>query len=226
MPSSFWRPTVQCASPHPPPGGVDGRSRPKMLVIWIAGPWVTAALRTGDHPAALSRGGSYWAHRFFGSEIENKSHWAGQVQVVPPFWSLYSPSVEEGSVTSTFEGRRDPPKCRFARESRGRVRSRYPKLFRRWRRPTLARAAVRPVLGRFATWSRRRSGCKPGSAQSGAFETRARFAGVQCYIFASFVRGRPQLRYPVVSPSGALFGWAHLQMAFIRRGRHLHRRPT
>jgi len=52
-------------------------------------------------------------------------------------------------VTSTFEGCRDPPKCRFARESRGRVRSRCTKLFRRWRRPTLARVAVRPVLGRF-----------------------------------------------------------------------------
>ena len=69
-------------------GGVDGRSRPKMLVIWMPGPWVTAALRTGDRPAALSRGTSYWAHRFSGSEIENKNHWAGQVQVVPPFWSL------------------------------------------------------------------------------------------------------------------------------------------
>ena len=70
------------------PGGVDGRFRPKKLVILVAGPWVTAALRTGDRPAALSRGGSYWAHHFFGSEIENKTHWAGQVQVVPPFWSL------------------------------------------------------------------------------------------------------------------------------------------
>ncbi len=41
---------------------------------------------------------------------------------------------------------------------------------------TPARAAVLPrgaVLGRFATWSRRRSGCKPGSAQPGGFETRA-----------------------------------------------------
>ena len=46
---------------------------------------------------------------------------------------------------STSEGCRDSPKCRFARESRGRVRSRYMKLFRRWRRPTLARVAVRPV---------------------------------------------------------------------------------
>jgi len=69
-------------------GGMDGRFRPKKLVILVAGPWVTAALRTGDRPAALSNGGSYWAHRFFGSEIENKTHWAGQVQVVPPFWSL------------------------------------------------------------------------------------------------------------------------------------------
>ena len=69
-------------------GGVDGRFTPEMPVIWMPGPWVTAALRTGDRPAALSRGGSYWAHRFFMSEIENKNHWAGQVQVVPPFWSL------------------------------------------------------------------------------------------------------------------------------------------
>ena len=50
----------------------------------------------------------------------------------------------------------------------------------RWLPSTLARTAVAPVLGRFATWSRRRSGCKPGSAQSGGFETRAQFAGVQC----------------------------------------------
>ena len=47
---------------------------------------------------------------------------------------------------------------------------------RRWRPSTLARAAVLPGLGRFATWSRRRSGCKPGSAQPGGFETRAQFA--------------------------------------------------
>ena len=47
------------------PGGVDGRFRPKMPVIWRPGPWVTAALRTGAPSAALSRGGSYWAHRFF-----------------------------------------------------------------------------------------------------------------------------------------------------------------
>jgi len=54
---------------------------------------------------------------------------------------------------------------------------------RRWRPSTLARAAVLPVLGRFATWSRRRSGCKPGSAQSGGFETRARFSrGHHCRI--------------------------------------------
>ena len=154
---------------------MDGRFTPETPVFRMPGQWVTAVLRPGDRPAALSRGTSYWAHRFSGSEIENKNHWAGQVQVVPPFWS-FSPSVEEGSVTSTFEGCRDPPKCRLARESRGRVRSRYRKLFRRWRRPTLARVAVRPVLGRFVTSSRRRSGCKPGSAQSGGFETRARFA--------------------------------------------------
>ncbi len=72
----------------PSPGGVDGRFRPEMPVIWMPGQWVTAALRTGDCAVALSRGMSYWAHRFFGSEIENKNHWAGQVQVVPPFWSL------------------------------------------------------------------------------------------------------------------------------------------
>ncbi len=72
----------------PRAGGVDGRFTPEMPVIWMPGQWVTAALRTGDRPAALSRGTSYWAHRFFGSEIENKSHWGGQVQVVPPFWSL------------------------------------------------------------------------------------------------------------------------------------------
>ena len=60
----------------------------------------------------------------------------------------------------------------------GRVRSRYSKLFRRWRRPTLARASVLPVLGRFPTWSRRRSGRKPGSGQSGGFETRAQFATI------------------------------------------------
>jgi hypothetical protein len=100
------------------PGGVDGRFTPEMPVIWMPGPWVTAALRPGDRPAALSCGRSHWAHRFSGSEIENKNHWAGQVQVVPPFWS-HSPSVEEGSGPSTFEGCRDPPKCRFARESRG-----------------------------------------------------------------------------------------------------------
>ena len=69
-------------------GGVDGRFAPEMPVIWMPGQWVTAALRTGDRPAALSCGRSYWAHRCFGSEIENKTHWAGQVQVVPPFWSL------------------------------------------------------------------------------------------------------------------------------------------
>ena len=62
----------------------------------------------------------------------------------------------------------------------GRVRSRCTKLFRRWRRPTLARAAVRPVLGRFVASSRRRPGCKPVSAQSGGFKTRARFARIQC----------------------------------------------
>ena len=59
-----------------------------MPVIWRPGPWVTAALRTGAPSAALSRGGSYWAHRFFGSEIENQNNWAGQVHVVPLFWSL------------------------------------------------------------------------------------------------------------------------------------------
>jgi hypothetical protein len=115
---------------------------------------------TARHPAAVSRGRSYWTHRFSGSEIENKNHRAGQVQVAPPFWSW---------------GCRDPPKCRFARESRGHVRGRCTTLLRRWRRPawTLARAAVRPVLGRFAasSRSRRRPGCKPGSAQSGGFET-------------------------------------------------------
>ena len=73
---------------HLPAGGVDGRFTPEMPVIWVLGQWVTAALRTGDRPAASSRGTSYWAHRFSGSEIENKSQWAGQVQVVPPFWSL------------------------------------------------------------------------------------------------------------------------------------------
>ena len=52
------------ATKKPKPGGVDGRFGPKMLVIWMPGPWVTAAPRTGDRPAALSRGGSYWAHRF------------------------------------------------------------------------------------------------------------------------------------------------------------------
>ena len=138
-------------------GGVDGRFRPEMPVIWMPGQWVTAALRTGDRPAALSRGRFYWAHRFFGSEIENKNHWAGQVQVVPLF-GAYSPSVEEGSGPSTFEGCRDPPNCRFARESRGRVRSRYRKLFRRWRRPTLARVAVRARIGSFCRVSRHRFG--------------------------------------------------------------------
>ncbi len=191
-----------CRCRRPCPGGVDGRFTPEMPVIWVPGPWVRAALRTGDRPAASSCGRSHRAHRFFGSEIENKNHWAGQVQVVPPFWS-FSPSVEEGSVTSTFEGCRDPPRCRLARESRGRVRSRRAKLCRRWRRPTLARVAVRPVLGRFVTWSRRRSGCKPGSAQLGGFETRARFARVQFYRIASFVRARPQLWDPVFLPSGA-----------------------
>ena len=71
-----------------PPGGVDGRFTPEMPVIRMPGQWVKAALRTGDRPASLSCGRSYWAHRFFGSEIENKNHWAGQVQVVTPFWSL------------------------------------------------------------------------------------------------------------------------------------------
>ena len=66
-----------------------------MPVILRPGPWVTAALRTGAPSAALSRGGSYWAHRFFGSEIENQNNWAGQVQVVPLFWSL-GPSFGEG----------------------------------------------------------------------------------------------------------------------------------
>ncbi len=84
----------QSNKPESPPtpevraGGVDGRFTPEMPVIWMPGQWVTAALRPGDRPAALSRGTSYWAHRFSGSEIENKTHWAGQVQVVPPFWSL------------------------------------------------------------------------------------------------------------------------------------------
>jgi hypothetical protein len=52
---------------------VDGRFTPEMPVIRMPGQWVTAALRTGDRPAALSYGGSYWAHRFFGSEIEIKT---------------------------------------------------------------------------------------------------------------------------------------------------------
>ena len=46
---------------------------------------------------------------------------------------------------------------------------------RRWRPSKLARAAVLPGLGRFVASSRRRSGCKPASAQSGGFETRAQF---------------------------------------------------
>ncbi len=78
------RPQLRVRSPRP--GGVDGRFTPEMPVIRMPGQWVRAALRTGDRPAALSCGRSYWAHRFFGSEIENKNHWAGQV-VVPPFWS-------------------------------------------------------------------------------------------------------------------------------------------
>ena len=45
----------------------------------------------------------------------------------------------------------------------------------------LARAAVLPVLGRVVASSRRRSGCKPGSAQSGGFETRAQFARTPFY---------------------------------------------
>ena len=60
---------------------------------------------------------------------------------------------------------------------------------RRWRPSTLARAAVIPVLGRFTTWSRRGPRCKPGSAKSGGFETRARFARIQCGTIAEFVRG-------------------------------------
>jgi hypothetical protein len=50
-----------------------------MLVIWRPGPWLTAALRAGGPSAALSRGGSYRAQSFFR---------AGQVQVVPLFWSF------------------------------------------------------------------------------------------------------------------------------------------
>ena len=65
-------------------GGRTFHLGPKWLVIWlrVAGPWLTAALRTGDRPAALSRGTSYWApgHRFSGSEIENKSHCSGRAR--------------------------------------------------------------------------------------------------------------------------------------------------
>ena len=62
---------------------------------------------------------------------------------------------------------------------------------RRWRPSTLARAAVIPVLGRFATWSRRRSGCKPGSAQSGGFETRAQFQRPCRFRIVEFDRALP-----------------------------------
>jgi hypothetical protein len=66
-----------------------------MPVIWMPGQWVTAALRTGDRPAALSRGTSHWAHRFFGSEIENKSQWAGQVHSTPCSDTRLRPMSEE-----------------------------------------------------------------------------------------------------------------------------------
>ena len=56
----------------------------------------------------------------------------------------------------------------------------------RWCPSTLARAVVRPESGRFATWSRRGPRRRRGAAQSGAFETRARFVGIPCYrIFDS-----------------------------------------
>ncbi len=54
-------------------GGADGRFRPEMPVIWVPGQWVTAALRPGDRPAALSNGGSYWAHRFSGRKSKIKA---------------------------------------------------------------------------------------------------------------------------------------------------------
>ncbi len=54
---------------------------------------------TAHHPAAVSRGRSYWAHRFSGSEIENKNctqnHRAGQVQAV------LTPLLELGVQGST-----------------------------------------------------------------------------------------------------------------------------
>jgi hypothetical protein len=40
-----------------------------MPVIWVAGPWVTAALRIGDRPAALSRGTSS------GAESARRNPW-------------------------------------------------------------------------------------------------------------------------------------------------------
>ena len=156
----------------PKAGGVDKRFRPKMPVIWRPGPWVTAALRAGAPSAALSRGGSYWAHRVFGSEIENQNNWAGQVQVVPLFWSL-GPSSGEGLGSRDFGWGRDSQQCRFARETGERVRSRWTKPFRRWRPSTFAHAAVRPELGRFATRSRRGPRRRRVVEQSGAFETRA-----------------------------------------------------
>jgi hypothetical protein len=90
-------------SPRLRVGGMAGRFRLEMPVIWVAGPWVTAALRTSDRPAAMSRGTSCRSQgkicrpavfklpvgtSLFGSEIENKTHWAGQLRVVPLFWSL------------------------------------------------------------------------------------------------------------------------------------------